>query len=280
MAAIETKGEDWKAMAGEYRKMSDNITTPVIDAMVSRANALRPFSRATGILDNGCGPGPVMSGLIDAYGSVLPEHCTLICADFSEAMLAQVVGAREAAAAESPWKRVQTVLQDAMDLDAVADASCSHVTAGFVYLLTAAPQKCLSESLRVLGTGGVLAVSSWQGSQWLDLMYVLRKVKADVEVPSLPEGWTSTEGVEGELRTAGFRDVESGGVAVEMKFATREALVEMLLTKMPHMLALTKGLSEEEMAGLKRAMLAQAKEYCADEPGKLKGVALVAVGRK
>ena len=32
----------------------------------------------------------------------------------------------------SPWKRVETVVQNAMDLQSVEDSSKSHVTAGWV----------------------------------------------------------------------------------------------------------------------------------------------------
>ena len=149
-----------------------------------------------------------------------------------------------------------------------------------VYFMTSSPAKCLSESLRVLKDGGVLGLSSWQGSQWIDIMHLLTQVRPDIAMPSLPEAWTSTARVQGELTKAGFRDVESHSVDTGMTFETREALTEMLLTKIPHMVALTKNLSEDEMAEVRRVMMAGIKDFCADEPGTLKGVALIGIGRK
>ena len=101
--------------------------------MLERANAFLPFTEATGILDNGCGPGPVMSRVLNDYQ--IPESCSLTCSDFSEGMIKQVQGTKEDAVkadAKSPWSRVETVVQDAMDLKSVEDSSKTHVTAGWV----------------------------------------------------------------------------------------------------------------------------------------------------
>ena len=101
--------------------------------MLERADALLPFSDATGILDNGCGPGPLMSRLIQNYD--IPQSCALTCSDFSEGMIQQVKRTKEEvlqADGSSPWGRVDTVVQNAMDLQSIRDSSMSHVTAGWV----------------------------------------------------------------------------------------------------------------------------------------------------
>lgn len=49
---------------------------------------------------------------------------------------------------------------------------------------------------------------------------------------------------------------------------------------MPHMIALTKDYSEEEMQKLKDLMLTKVKTFAPTLPGKLQGTSLVAVGRK
>ena len=120
-------------MAEIYKKLTVETSMGPIRVMLERANALLPFSEATGILDNGCGPGPVMGRILRNYK--VPESCTLTCSDFSEGMIKQVQITKEDQVkldSSSSWKRVETVLQNAMDLQSVQDASKSHVTAGWV----------------------------------------------------------------------------------------------------------------------------------------------------
>ncbi|KAK4545679.1 hypothetical protein LTR36_002633 [Oleoguttula mirabilis] len=276
----DIKGDDWERLASEYTKISSNTTIAPIGIMLDRANALSPFSEAFGILDNGCGPGPVMSRLIKDYGTTIPRSCSLTCSDFSEGMLKQVMSTKEKSDAASPWKRVETLLQNAMDLGEIADESQTHVTAGLVYFMTPDPRKCLSESRRVLKEGGVLSLSSWEGSQWMELLKLVAKVWPDKQLPTLPEEWSSTTAVEGELKKAGFRDVESYRVPVEMSFESQESIVEFLVTKLPHVVAMSKDKSEEDVARLKRVMVDEAKKMCPAAPGKLDGVAIVGIGRK
>ncbi|KAK5127191.1 hypothetical protein LTR85_008552 [Meristemomyces frigidus] len=276
----DTKGDDWNRLASDYIKLSENASMAPIGIMLDRANALSPFSKATGILDNGCGPGPVMSRLIKDYGSVIPENCPLTCCDFSKATIKQVIGMKDRAEDGSPWKRVEPKVQNAMDLREVADESQTHVTAGMVYLMTPDPQKCLNESRRVLKEGGVLSLSCWEGTQWMDLMMLVQRVQPDKQLPKMPEEWSNTAAVESELKKAGFRDFESYRVPVEMKYESQESIVEFLVTKLPHMVAICKDMSDEEVTRLKEVMVDEAKRMCPDAPGKLEGVALVGIGRK
>ncbi|CAJ2500944.1 Uu.00g037970.m01.CDS01 [Anthostomella pinea] len=286
-----TKGEDWNILANDYAKITAQVALAPIGLMLSRANALHPLSAATGILDNGCGPGPVMSRIIKDYGSVIPGTCSLTCSDFSEGMIGAVKKIKaekeeeskegsSATATAALWKRVGCKVQNAMDLNGIGDGSQSHVTAGMVYFMTPDPMKCLAESQRVLQPDGVLSLSAWQGSEWIELMKVLLKVRPDKTMPTMPEAWTSAKGIEGELKKAGFRDVEAHEVPVEMTFQDYGSFVEFLLGKLPHMLALTSDMGGEEIGKVKVEMVAEMKRMCLTEPGKLKGVSLVAVGRK
>jgi SAM-dependent methyltransferase len=240
-----------------------------------------------------------MTRLIQDYK--LSQNCKLVCSDFSEGMIEQVREVKGNAVkdnATSPWSRVETMVQNAMDLKDIPDGSQSHVTAGWVssmsswrgepyrssrsqvYFMTPDPQKCLTESLRVLKDGGVLACSSWQGSQWMDLMMLTPQIRPDKKNPSIPDEWTSAENMKVELEKAGFKDVESVRVPTSMSFESREAMVSLCLDKMPIMRALTADLTEDEMARLRKLMDKEMKKMTPDEPGVLEGVALVAVGRK
>ncbi|KAI7122025.1 hypothetical protein KC352_g32808, partial [Hortaea werneckii] len=212
----DTKGEDWEQLASGYEKMTYQTSKAPISKMLERAHALVPLSSATGILDNGCGPGPIMSRIIDEYGSGLPDSCSLTCADFSEGMIKQVNLTKDKASPTSTWKRVQTKVQNAMDLVDVADDSMSHVFAGWVYFMTPDPQKCLSESKRVLREDGVLSLSSWEDNQWMKIMGDVARVRPDKQLPEIPVEWRSDSGVRDELMKAGFRDVETHRVTVHM----------------------------------------------------------------
>ena len=120
-------------MAKYYEKLSTGVTVKPISIMLERANAIWPLAKAESILDNGCGPGPVMSRIIKDYD--IPESAPLTCADFSDGMIKQVEMKKAEAVeadSQSPWSRVETMTQNAMDLQRIEDASRSHVTAGMV----------------------------------------------------------------------------------------------------------------------------------------------------
>ena len=251
--------------------------------MLERSNALLPFSQATGILDNGCGPGPIMSRILKDYGTTIPASATLTCADFSAPMLEQVqqTKATETAAdPTSPWSRMSIQCLNAMDLDTIPDGSVSHITAGLVYFIPPDPQQCLRESLRVLTANGVLACSSWKGSQWMDIMNLAPTLRPVPNWPVNPPEWATAAGVHGELVKAGFRDVEAVEVPVDMTFDSHEQLNDLLVMKMPHMKAALKDFSPEEMERLKALTMKEQKRLAPTPPYTLTGVALVAVGRK
>ena len=146
--------------------------------------------------------------------------------------------------------------------------------------MTADPQKCLSESHRVLKDGGVLTCSSWQGSQWMDLMNLLPQVKPEAKMPEMPKEWMDVDLIKAELEKAGFKDVESHQVHTTMQFDKMAPLVDFMLMKSPHMVMLTQNYSEDDMAKLKSLMTVEGKKMNANEPGVLTGTALIAVGRK
>ena len=111
-------------------------------------------------------------------------------------------------------------------------------------------------------------------------MGLVTEVRPDAPMPKIPGEWKSAEGVRGELESAGFLKVESVEVEVEMHFDSHDALLELLLKQLPHMKKLLSTWSEEEVAQLREIMEARLKQVCPSSPGKLSGVALVAVGCK
>ena len=264
--------------------------------MLARTNAIHPFASATSILDNGCGPGPITSALIKEHGAEIPENCEFLAADFSEGMVRQVEAAKEEALlslasegsqGQSPpnpnakaWARVQTRVLDATDLQGVADGSKSHVLAGWVYFMTPDPTKCLTESLRVLEEGGVLACTAWEESEWLQVMMTLKEVRPDFTMPELPRAWSDVELLGRELEGVGFRGVKSERVPVTMGFETHEGLIDFMADTMPLMTAFTKLMTAKEVKRFKEVATAKLREFCPQAPGKLHGWALLATGQK
>lgn len=252
--------------------------------LLERTNETLPFSKATGILDNGCGPGPITSHLIEVHGQELPADCKILASDFSEGMIKQVDASKQDAISSGKnaevWKRVETKVLDAMDLKGVPDESKSHVLAGWVFFMTQDPQKCLTESLRVLTPGGVLACTAWEGSEWLSLMYTINDVRPDLNLPTLPEKWSDADLLKKELEIGGFNEVAVERVPVTMNYETHEILIDFLIDKLPHAVALTKQMSDEEVKKWKELATARCKEYNAEAPGSLSGWSLMAIGRK
>ncbi|KAL8365080.1 hypothetical protein RB595_004072 [Gaeumannomyces hyphopodioides] len=297
--------EDWRLAAEVYEKSSKGATSGPTGIMLSRVNALSPFSQATSVLDNGCGTGNAPSRLIQDYGSSISSSTALAAADWASAMVDQVNGAKKAAVDENPgslWARVETHVLDAMDLNAIPDQSQSHVTAGWVcystttpnvcvcvfknanmtkvYHMTKSPQKCLSETLRVLKSGGVLGVVSWGDIQWLTIMNPIQQIDPDLRPPASPKEWGSAAGLSRELEKVKFQEVEAHETSVELPFRSHALMVDILLTKMPPLVALTKGFDKEQVERLRGLMIGEIKRLCPSEPGALKGVAIIAVGRK
>lgn len=274
------KGEHWAALAAESAQPAVTPNSQPLEVLLAHADRLYPFTSASGILDNGCGPGSAMAHLLATYGETLPPHAKLLCADFSTAMLDQVRSKIIAAPEVSPWKRVEVRVLDATHLEGVADGSLSHVVAGMVYFITPDPRECLRESRRVLCDGGAVACSSWESTQWMELMKLVSRVREGKVLPTLPERWSDAALLKGELEAVGFRDVKCERVEAEMRFATHEGLVEVLVEKLPHMVALTQDMSREEVGELKELMVREARNLDPNAPGLLRGVALVASGRK
>lgn len=127
---------------------------------------------------------------------------------------------------------------------------------------------------------GVVAVSSWEETEWLKIMKPLRQIDPGINPPSIRQGWETVLGLHGQLKQAGFRRVKVYQVPTGVAFESYNTFVELLLTKMPHMVALTRNLSDEQRERLRRLMIDEMRRLSPAEPGALKGVALVAIGQK
>lgn len=127
-------------MADTYKRLTEDTSTKPIGTMLEQLNARRPFSEASGILDNGCGPATIMARIIAEYGSSIGPSCRLTCSDYAPAMIEQVNKTKRLALQQdsnSLWRGVCAEVLDAMDLHGIEDNSQSHVAAGWVSYFTA-----------------------------------------------------------------------------------------------------------------------------------------------
>lgn len=160
-AAIDDK---WEKISKSYLRMVGETTIAAAKVLLRSANELLPFSRATYILDNGCGPGPVMSQLLSEYGAQIDQSCKLQATDFSPAMMNQVQACKDhqMEPGNAIWQRLQLSVQDAQAMEGISDNSVSHVVSGFLYMLLPNPMTALRATRRILREDGLLALTCWK----------------------------------------------------------------------------------------------------------------------
>jgi SAM-dependent methyltransferase len=86
------------------------------------------------------------------------------------------------------------------------------------------PQKAISESLRVLQPGGVLAASFRTETNWLKILRTITKIDPARSPPSISEDWAKAGNLATQLEIAGFRDVEVHEVPVDIPSARMRRL--------------------------------------------------------
>lgn len=77
-------------MAEAYQRMTAATNQATVGHMLSSAEKVWPFHTAVGIVDEGCGPGPIMDLILSEYGRKIPLDCKLMCTDFSDGIVAWV----------------------------------------------------------------------------------------------------------------------------------------------------------------------------------------------
>ena len=276
--------KQWDAVAEEmFKQFAEGPTVPPALAMLDALHAALPFTAATGVLDDGCGSGLATDRLLGRYGDALPPAAPVIAGDFSSGLIEQVkkYQAEQVEKGHQGWARVETRVLDATDLAGLADGSLSHVMAGFVLFMVSDPQKALREARRVLQDGGVLAQTSWQQSDWVDIMArALERVRPDLPLIGMPAVWNSAEGIVGEMEKAGFRDVAVTEVPTAMAVRDPRSFADFMIYKVPMGAKYKEQMQPAEVARWSEVYAEMIREACPELPGELKAVSLVGVGRK
>ncbi|KAI1749854.1 S-adenosyl-L-methionine-dependent methyltransferase [Xylaria castorea] len=250
--------------------------------MAEYADAFLPFSKATTVVDMGCGPGQVTNAVLEAHYLHLTSSTKVIGADNNSQMLDQYNSRKkmEVEKGNIYWERAETLEVDVHNCAALEDNSVSHMLCGFVLFLVPNPGQAIAAMKRVIAPGGVLAMSSMLNSEWVKLsMYPLR-VRPDLSTLTQPNDCSSREDVTNHLEKAGFRDIEVVEVENYMAFDDYETVCRFILNKLPTAARVIAQMTNEEILKTQDKMLADLKTWYPTLPAKLVGKVNIAYCRK
>ncbi|EEH19562.1 hypothetical protein PABG_01881 [Paracoccidioides brasiliensis Pb03] len=277
----------WSEFVPTYLKYhrSGNTSEATVQ-LVETANAALPFSKASTILDVGCGGGQIVNYIMERYNTVLPENARIVALDFVEGMVNLV---REQQRdhinrGDAVWGQLETAELDATDLSSIKDGECSHVLAGFVYSGIPDSAKAIKEAHRILQDGGIVALTNMRDAEWLDLLQVVKEIRQDLpETPtaeSFAPTWFEDAGTKAHLENAGFRDVEIRRIPIHYGAKSYQDLRGKLFDTVPFMPKWLKQMSEEEIERAKDLLVERVSKVHTSEPIALFGTATLAIGRK
>ncbi|KAI4597692.1 hypothetical protein KJ359_003967 [Pestalotiopsis sp. 9143b] len=251
--------------------------------MAEHSEKLLSFSKATTVVDMGCGPGQVTNGVLEAHSAQLPASAKIIGADNNAQMIGQFTRRREGEIAKgnSAWERTETVEVDVHDCSkAFADGSVSHMLCGFVIFLVPEPAKAIASMQRALAPGGVLAMSSLKSSEWVKLSTYPLRVRPDLKMSGPNNGCSSAEEVTNQLQTSGFKNIEVIEIESYMAFDDYDTVCRFLLTKLPMAARAISQMTNEEVLKTHAMMVADLKTWHPELPAKMIGRVNVAYATK
>ena len=258
----------------ERRRASiEEVAAPVRKWMIE---ALAPSEGDT-VLELACGAGD--TGFEAA--AIVGDSGMLIASDFSPRMLEAARRRGEEIGATN----VDFEVMDAEDTG-LEDDSVDGVLCRFGYMLMADPAAALAETRRVLRPGGRLSLAVWGSPErnpfftTIAMALVQRELMPppDLDVPGI-FFMASPERTAGLLEGAGFAEVRTEEIAVELPMASVDEYVEFVKdTSGPIAFALMEAPAEQReelIPPLEEAMA----PFAADRDYVFPGVALAAVAR-
>ena len=253
------------------RAAIEDIAAPVRSWMIE---ALAPSEGDT-VLELACGAGD--TGFEAA--AVIGDNGRLIATDFSPKML-------EAARRRGDEIGVRNVDFEVMDAEDIRleDDSVDGVLCRFGYMLMADPDAALAETRRVLRPGGRLSLAVWGSPDrnpfftTIAMALVQRDLMPppDLEAPGI-FFMASPERTAGLLEGAGFGEIRTEEIAVELPMASVDEYVEFVKdTSGPIAFALMEAPAEQR-EGLKPQLEEAMAPFATDRGYAFPGVALGAV---
>ena len=269
-----TSLEIWEAMAPgweRWRAQLEAALAPVRESLIAKL-APRPSDT---VLELGAGPGD--TGF--AAAMLLGESGRLISSDFSPDMV-EVARRR---GAELGIENVDYRVIDAEQIELGAD-SVDGVLCQSGYMLMADPAAALSETRRVLRSGGRLALSVWGAPElnpWASIggRILVERGHLPPPEPGAPGVFSmaSAERTRTLLEEAGFAEVRTDEVPVRFDFDDLDAYEGWVMDVAGPFAMVVRSLQEREREQLK-AQLGQAFVPFATERGYvIPGVALTAI---
>lgn len=250
--------------------------------MAKRANELLPFTKASVVVDMGCGPGQITDAVLQAHSSALPPTAKVVGADVNAQMLENYLKRkqREVESGNTYWSHAETAQTDVTDCAAFPDGSISHMLAGFLVFIIPEPEKAVQAMKRKLAPEGVLAMSAWKSSHWMDLMYYPMKVRPDLKMPTPPGEWSSIDGVRERLEKEGFKQVEVVETEGYLPFDDYAEICRFILTKLPLSSRVVAQMTDEELLRTHDLMVRDLKDWYPTVPAKMVGKATIAYAKK
>ena len=184
------------------------------------------------------------------------------------------------AAGHAAWERVETKIENALELGGISDASVSYVVGSAVYFLLPQHRKAMEQARRVLKNDGIFALNSIAESEWMKPVAFTRAVRPDKNFPDLAACWISIDGVKGELEATGFRDIEVFEVPSYMPFEDHQEIMEFLVGNLPPMKMLTADMTGDEIRRVIDLSVDWLKERHPIAPGRIVGRVIIGIGRK
>ncbi|KAB5540554.1 hypothetical protein GE09DRAFT_1137688 [Coniochaeta sp. 2T2.1] len=183
-------------------------------------------------------------------------------------------------AGKKVWERLEIQTIDAENMEGIPDNSTSHVLAGYLMYGVSDHKKLLSEAKRTMTPDGVFGYSVNTVAPWVTILRQVSNVRPDKIAPYPPAEWHTQESNTKVMEDAGFKDIKTKEVDIDMWYNSYEGVVDYLLDMMPFMPMLLAGMTEEEMAKFRDHMIAQLMSESPTLPGKFAGKAMLVTGRK
>lgn len=269
------------------RKANEKVTGPPARKLIENAGVFDGPFHDLRILDNACGGGILtheLCALRDQQQDSNKTVASVVAADIDERMLDYV----KQLASGSDWPQVETLRADQQSMP-LQDESFTHVLSSFGIFFSPDDSKVLSETLRLLQTGGVAGFTSWKYLGWWHDIALPVLSETFPDAPELPhpatifpsKGWNGPDQVRRKMEAAGLKDVridelsftpetEAAGFAAACAFLVK-GMASRLWPK-----EVFRRYGEEIQPSFERFLRAKYKK------GRWNGkmIALVAVGRK
>ncbi|EMC93833.1 hypothetical protein BAUCODRAFT_212138 [Baudoinia panamericana UAMH 10762] len=245
--ATGTTADGWDKNAEYYEAtIGVNLTEPLARDLVSWASSVNPLeTKGSKAFDNGCGTGLVARTLAKLYPD-LP----IVAADVSSGMIRQ---ARKVVEKEG-MKNVTLQVEDATNLQGLADESFTHTFCLAMIGSAPDPQKVASEMYRVTRSGGVLGIGSWVGHCWPEAVQrAVRRAldKPDYTAPRMVDPSTgSAEALRKLLQDAGWEVLDVKEQKAYFNWPNKQAAMDFFFDKEhvnPIAELMSKELDDEQM---------------------------------